>query len=111
MLVLSSYVAEINSILDLASLARGRRQALGLSQAELASRANVSRQWVSAFESGRPGSELRLILRLLEALELRLSVDPLEDPRNDRPAPPGTVDLDALLETHRGAQVEDESDR
>jgi len=111
MLDLSSYVAEIHSILDLSSLVRGRRQALGLSQAELASRANVSRQWVSAFESGRPGSELRLILRLLEALELRLSVNPLEDPTSARPAPPDAVDLDALLEAHREARVEGEPGR
>jgi HTH-type transcriptional regulator / antitoxin HipB len=108
MLSLSPYVVEITSILDFSSLVRGRRQALGLSQAELATRANVSRQWVSAFESGRPGSELRLILRLLEALELRLSVDPVDEPRADRQAPSDAVDLDALLEGHREAKVEDE---
>ena len=71
MLALSSYVAAINSIRDLAAVVRGRRQALGLTQQDLAARANVSRQWISAFERGRPGSELQLILRLLEALELR----------------------------------------
>jgi HTH-type transcriptional regulator/antitoxin HipB len=108
MLSLSLYVAEINSILDLSSLVRGRRRALGLSQAELAARANVSRQWISAFESGRPGSELRLILRLLEALELRLSVDPLDDAQGDRKAPSDAVDLDALLEDHKEAKTEGE---
>ena len=101
-------MAEIHSILDLSALVRGRRQALGLSQEALADRANVSRQWVSAFEQGRPGSELRLILRLLEALELRLSVDPLEETRPERPAPTGTVDLDALLEDHREAKDRDD---
>jgi HTH-type transcriptional regulator/antitoxin HipB len=100
MLRLTSYVAEINSILDLSALVRGRRQALGLSQEDLADRANVSRQWISAFERGRPGAELRLILRLLEALELRLSVDPLEAIQERRGRPEG-VDLDALLEAHR----------
>lgn len=111
MLRLSSYVAAITSILDLSSLVRGRRRALGLSQAELAARANVSRQWVSAFESGRPGSELRLILRLLEALDLRISVDALDaKPQGDRQAP-GAVDLDALLEDHREAAGEDERGR
>lgn len=106
MLGLSSYVATIYSILDLSALARGRRQELGLSQQELADRADVSRQWISAFELGRPGSELRLILRLLEALELQFSVD-LIDERTNRQAPPGTVDLDALLEDHREAVTED----
>ena len=103
MLVLSSYVAAINSIRDLAAVVRGRRQALGLTQEDLAARANVSRQWISAFERGRPGAELQLILRLLEALELRLSVDPTDDAQTTRRAPAGVlVDLDALLEDHRG---------
>jgi transcriptional regulator with XRE-family HTH domain len=108
MISLSSYVAEINSILDLSSLVRGRRQTLGLSQAELAARAGVSRQWISAFESGRPGSEFRLILRMLEALELRLSVDPLDDAKPDHRPPSDAVDLDALLKDHREATVKDE---
>lgn len=111
MLELSSYVAEITSILDLSALVRGRRQDLGLSQEEVADRAEVSRQWISAFERGRPGSELRLILRVLEALELRLLVDPLEEEWATRQAPPGTVDLDALLEAHREARNEDERGR
>jgi len=102
MVTLSSYVATINSIKDLSALVRGRRRALGLSQAELAARANVSRQWISAFELGRPGSELRLILRLLEALGLRLSVDPVDEAQPHRQVPPDAVDLDALLEDHRG---------
>jgi transcriptional regulator with XRE-family HTH domain len=102
MVGLSSYVATVNSIKDLSALVRGRRRDLGLSQAELAAKANVSRQWISAFELGRPGSELGLILRLLEALKLRLSVDPVEQAQPDRRAPPDAVDLDALLEEHRG---------
>ena len=102
MVGLPSYVATVNSIKDLSALVRGRRRALGLSQAELAAKANVSRQWISAFELGRPGSELRLILRLLEALGLRLSVDPVEEAQPDRQAPSDAVDLDALLEEHRG---------
>lgn len=111
MVGLPSYVAEINSILDFTALVRGRRHALGLSQEELADRANVSRQWISAFERGRPGSELRLILRLLEALELQLSVDPLESTQGGSQAPPGGVDLDALLEAHREPQGKDDRSR
>jgi transcriptional regulator with XRE-family HTH domain len=111
MLRLPSYVAEISSILDLSALVRGRRQALGLSQEELANRANVSRQWISAFELGRPGSELRLILRLLEALELRLSVDPLDAMQKEHQSRPDGVDLDALLEAHRESQDQDNRGR
>lgn len=93
----------IKSIRDVATLVRGRRRELGLSQAELASRAGVSRQWVSAFEVGKPGAELRLVLALLEALDLRLSAGEAGDAR-DRPGrPPGDeVDLDALIARHRG---------
>jgi HTH-type transcriptional regulator / antitoxin HipB len=102
MVYLSPYVATIESINDLSALVRGRRRDLGLSQADLAARANVSRQWISAFEQGRPGSELRLILRLLEALELRLSVDPVEKGQEKLPlAEDTTVDLDVLLELLR----------
>jgi HTH-type transcriptional regulator/antitoxin HipB len=108
---LSSYVAEITSILDLSALVRGRRQALGLTQEALADRANVSRQWISAFERGRLGAELRLILRLLEALELRLSVDPLDSTRKERRPSSGGVDLDALLEAHREPRREDDRRR
>jgi HTH-type transcriptional regulator/antitoxin HipB len=102
MLRLSPYVAAIASIRDLSTLVRGRRLALGLSQAELAARANVSRQWISAFELGRPGSELRLILRLLEALDLRLSASPIGEAPEKGQVSSDAVDLDALLEDHRG---------
>jgi HTH-type transcriptional regulator/antitoxin HipB len=90
----------INSIRDLAAAVRGRRLDLGLSQAELAARARVSRQWISEFEGGKPTSELGLVIRLLDALGLRLNlVDPDEGP--DQRPQHGTVDLDALLEDYR----------
>jgi transcriptional regulator with XRE-family HTH domain len=56
-------------------LVRARRKALGLSQAELARRARLSREMVSRFESG---SEIGLgaFERLLAALELRLELAP-----------------------------------
>lgn len=92
----------ITSIRDLAAAARGRRQDLRLSQADVARRADVSRQWVSEFESGKPTSELRLVVRLLDALELRLSLDD-RDPRRSAspPAASRAVDLDALLDAYR----------
>ncbi|MGO9901686.1 MAG: helix-turn-helix domain-containing protein, partial [Solirubrobacteraceae bacterium] len=48
----------IISIRDLTAAVRGRRQKLGLSQADVARLAGVSRQWVSEFESGKPTAEL-----------------------------------------------------
>ena len=91
----------ITSIRDLAASCRARRQSLGLSQAELATRAGVSRSWLSEFESGKPSAELGLVIRLLDALDLHLSIS---DPT--KPTVPDTstvvpVDLDSLLDDHR----------
>ena len=93
----------INSIRDLAAAARGRRLELGLSQSELATRARVSRQWISEFESGKPSAEFGLVIRLLDALGLRLNVDELAvSVGGDQPPRRRTVDLDALLDDYRG---------
>jgi HTH-type transcriptional regulator/antitoxin HipB len=73
---------------------------LGLSQAELAGRARVSRQWISAFEAGKPAAELRLVVQLLDALGLRLTLEN-RDRMGDEPGTARSVDLDALLEEHR----------
>ncbi len=92
---------DINSIRDIAAVARGRRLDLGLSQAELATRARVSRQWISEFEAGKPAAELRLVIQLLDALGLRLTLDESDaGVRGDRPSSVRTVDLDALLEDY-----------
>lgn len=89
----------ISSIRDLAGTVRGRRRALGLSQAELGERARVSRQWISEFEAGKPAAEMQLVLRLLDALDLRLSVDDGRLIGGDQSS--GAIDLDALIEEHR----------
>lgn len=88
---------DVNSLRDLAALARGRRRELGLSQAELAVRAHVSRQWVSAFESGKASAEVGLVIRLLDALGLRLAVADAA-----RSSGSASVDLDALLDEQSG---------
>ena len=86
----------IGSLRDLAAATRGRRQALGLSQAQLATRAHVSRAWVNAFESGKPAAELRLVLAVLDALGLELQIGE----REDGLARDETVDLDLLLDDY-----------
>lgn len=92
----------VESIKDLAAAVRGRRLSLGLSQAALAARARVSRQWVSEFEAGKPTAELGLVIRLLDALDLRLELG--EGHASAAPRPPhGAVDLDALLTEYRRA--------
>jgi HTH-type transcriptional regulator / antitoxin HipB len=84
----------VRSIRDIAAAVRGRRQDLGLSQAELSRRAGVSRKWISEFEAGKPTAELGLVLRVLDQLGFRL------DLRAESPARPGrdSIDLDTLLE-------------
>jgi HTH-type transcriptional regulator/antitoxin HipB len=77
---------------------RGRRTELGISQAELADRAGVSRKWVYEFEAGKPRAELGLLLRVLEALDLALEVARGADPTAAK-----TIDLDAILDELRGA--------
>ncbi|MFL5818976.1 MAG: helix-turn-helix domain-containing protein [Conexibacter sp.] len=91
---------DVNSLRDLAAIARGRRHELALSQAELAARARVSRQWVSTFESGKATAEIGLVIRLLDALDLRLAVAAAGAPGAPRGA--AAVDLDALLDDQRG---------
>ncbi len=86
----------IGSLHDLAAAIRGRRQELGLSQAQLAARAHVSRAWVNAFESGKPAAELRLVLAVIDALGLELQIGD----REDGPSRGAAVDLDVLLDDY-----------
>ncbi len=75
---------KIVTIHDLASAARGRRLELGLTQAELAERAGVSRDWVNYFERGKGTVELALVLHLLEALGLEMELRPTRADANQR---------------------------
>ena len=102
---LSAYVdamaTQINSIRDLVAATRGRRKSLGWTQSELANRAHVSRQWISEFEAGKPTAELGLMIRLLDALDLRLTLDTGEERQPAREQGAMTVDLDAVLDDYR----------
>lgn len=87
---------------DLAAVARGRRQALGWTQAATAADANVSRKWLVAFENGKTTVDLAAVLRLLDALDLAfdLRLDTSEttgtDPATPATGPADRVDLDEL---------------
>jgi y4mF family transcriptional regulator len=83
---------------DIASAVRGRRMELGVTQADLARRAGLSRKWVYDFESGKPSAELGRVLAVLDVLGLHLEVGAAaETPAGD----PAAVDLDQLLEEYR----------
>ncbi len=89
----------IISVQDLAAVVRGRRISLGLSQADLAVRAGVSRPWLSKIETGKPTAELGLIIRLLDALDLSMQLEIIDADGGDSVT--ALVDLDALLEEYR----------
>ncbi len=55
------------------------RHTLDVSQADLAARAYVSRQWIVAMEQGKPGLEVALVLRTLDVLGLGVTLTP-QDP-------------------------------
>jgi transcriptional regulator with XRE-family HTH domain len=76
-------------IADFAAIVRGRRLDLGLTQAALAKRAGVGRQWISEFEKGKPGTSIALLLRTLHALDLYVDITAVK--------PHGVVDLDEML--------------
>jgi HTH-type transcriptional regulator / antitoxin HipB len=83
----------------------GRRRELGLSQAQLAERAGVSRKWLSEFERGKSTAELGLVLRLLDELDLTVTVSKAETASTTAdPGPTAPVDLDELLAEYRDAQ-------
>ena len=66
---------------DLGATLRRHRLAAGLTQAQLAGRAGVSRQWVSEVEGGkRAGVEFGAVLDVAGALGLEIVL-------RDRPAP------------------------
>jgi HTH-type transcriptional regulator / antitoxin HipB len=98
----------VRSIRDVAAAVRGRRQDLGLNQAELAKRAAVSRKWIYEFEAGKATAELGLVMRVLDALgfqlELRLGSQAKGSKRSH-----DTVDLDAVLNQLR--EIDEEAGR
>jgi len=67
----------LTTVRDLGAAVRHRRREARLTQAMLAQRAGVSRQWLSGFESGKnPAVELGRVLDVLAALGLALEVVP-----------------------------------
>jgi len=90
---------KITSTQDLAASVRGQRQNLGLTQAELATRAGVSRPWLSEVEAGKPTAEFGKVIRLLDALGLTLELVASGPGMDDAAAQ--SVDLDAILDEYR----------
>ena len=64
----------IRSCVDFGAVVRDQREQQGLTQAGLARRAGVSRQWLSAFENGKPSVEAGKVLVVLSVLGLSVGV-------------------------------------
>ena len=66
----------------LGTAVRQARRELGLTQAELAARADVSRPWLSQLENGKRSVEMGKVLAVLAALDLYMDIGPT--PRRGR---------------------------
>lgn len=82
----------VRSARTLGMLVREQRRRLGLTQAQLARRAGVSRQWLSGLERGREGAELGRVLRTLACVGVILKFE------EQQPSP---LDPTAVVEAHR----------
>jgi HTH-type transcriptional regulator / antitoxin HipB len=78
---------------DLGAVIRDRRKQLKLDQATFAKRIGVSRQWVIQIEHGHARAELGLVLRAIDALDIRLETSIDQPTRRRR----GAVDIDAIV--------------
>lgn len=63
---------------------RLKRQEKGLSQSALAAQLGVGRKWVIHLESGNPKAELGLVLKALDALDLRASLGDEKPPSSSK---------------------------
>jgi y4mF family transcriptional regulator len=81
---------------ELGAIIRDKRKRLGLDQSTLANRIGVSRQWVIEIEHGHPRAELGLVLRALDALDIRFDASS-NDITKGRSATKSGVDINAIL--------------
>jgi y4mF family transcriptional regulator len=85
----------VRSPADLGAVIRDRRKQLKLDQSSFARRIGVSRQWVIEIERGHPRAELALVLRAIDALDIRL--DARVDEASRRPSAGPAVDINAIV--------------
>jgi len=87
--------------IDLGAAIRDKRRRLHLGQDDLAKQVGVSRKWIIDVEKGKPRAEIGLLLRTIEALGLRLTVDQVSAGTGE-PIPAATApDIDGVLERAR----------
>lgn len=64
----------VRTMTDLGALVRAARESANLTQADLARRAGVSREWLVKVEGGRTPAEFPRVLDLLEELGMVLDI-------------------------------------
>ncbi|MGM7667976.1 helix-turn-helix domain-containing protein [Microbacterium sp. A93] len=70
---------EVRAASDFGALVAERREVLSLSQAELARRAGVTREWVVRLENGSTAVTLFRLMRVLRELGLVVDVSEVDD--------------------------------
>ena len=93
----------IRTPLDLGAAIRDRRRRRGWSQRELAEKVGASRQWVNEVEKGKTRTEIGLVLRTLDALDVTLWLD--HDDRmhdEDDSLDIDSIDIDEIVDNARG---------
>jgi len=88
--------------IDLGSAIRDRRRRLNLDQEDLAKQVGVSRKWIIDVEKGKPRAEIGLILRTLDVLGIRLSLDTTDMiPEETATLAVPMADIDKIIERAR----------
>ena len=78
---------------ELGHLVRDARTRRALTQAQLADEVGVSRKWIIDLEAGKRTTDLSLVLRTLNALQLALAITDGPQRRTKR----ALVDIDAIV--------------
>ena len=81
---------------DLGLLLQGRRKTIGWSQAGLAERLGITRQWVIALEKGSPGVAVGTVLKAFTALGLTFEANSGESASYQVPIPRSSAIDDVL---------------
>lgn len=81
---------------DFGAFVREQRRLSGLSQAGLADLVGVNRKWIIGVEQGRARAELGLVLRVFNALNIKLNASKSEV--WSRPASVPSVNIDDIID-------------
>lgn len=93
---------QIRSPRDLGLVVREARRAQKLTQAELAARAGVTREWIIGLERGKRGAEVGRVFQVLAALKLNVDVPTgmsAVPPENASPSRIDTIVINAARHT------------